>query len=102
MIHVTRDQLTERLSQRPSEYLREIEPAIVHHCADGGLDFDDRHPAWLAALAKYRGGAASRLATCRACDEFNGNVCELAFPTGCCSCMWSRFVAGGRCPQGRF
>jgi hypothetical protein len=39
------------------------------------------------------------LAWCRACDHFNGNVCELAFPSGCCNTRWGQFLATGACPM---
>ncbi|MFB3893594.1 MAG: hypothetical protein ACE15C_16395 [Phycisphaerae bacterium] len=41
-----------------------------------------------------------RLAVCMACREFNGNLCELAFPQGCCPCTWGGFLATGSCPAG--
>ena len=56
----------------------------------------------IVAIAKYRGVSATRLAICRACDEFNGNLCERQFPSGCCTCSWARFLAGGVCPLGRW
>ena len=102
MIHVTAQQLASRLLARPPGYLQEIGPAILRRHGDGSLDFDDAHPSWIAAVAKYQGPAAGRLAICRTCDEFNGNVCELAFPQGCCSCTWGGFVERGWCPRGCF
>ncbi len=100
MIHVTAEQLAARLLTRPPGYLQEIEPAILRRHPDGSLDFEDAHPAWIAAIAKYRGLAASRLAICSTCDEFNGNLCEVAFPNGCCSCTWAAFLRGRQCPKG--
>jgi len=102
MIHVTAEQLAARLLTRPPGYLQEIEPAILRRHPDGSLDFDDHHPAWAAAVAKYRDVAAAHLTVCRVCDEFNGNICEAAFPKGCCSCTWATFLRGGRCPIGLF
>ena len=36
---------------------------------------------------------------CRECDEFNGSVCELKFPNGCCLCTWQAFLDHGTCPM---
>ncbi len=102
MIHVTAEQLAARLLTRPPGYLQEIEPAILRRHPDGSLDFDDAHPAWLAAIAKCRGHAAYRLAVCQTCDEFNGNLCELTFPGGCCACTWGTFTTSGCCPRSRW
>ena len=35
---------------------------------------------------------------CRECNEFNGTVCELKFPNGCCLCTWNTFLENGGCP----
>jgi len=36
---------------------------------------------------------------CQECDEFNGSVCELKFPNGCCLCTWDKFLQEGDCPM---
>ena len=53
MITVTAAQFTERLSQRPPEYLVEITPAMIRSLPNGNIEFDETHPAWSAAVAKY-------------------------------------------------
>ena len=114
MIRATAQHLADRLAYRPPEYLREIEPAIVARNADGSIDFDDTHPAWRAAMVKYRPVRpsasaplapaavkdslfASRMAVCAQCDEYNGNICELL---GGCWQSFRAFLADGRsrCP----
>jgi len=35
---------------------------------------------------------------CDKCDNFNGNVCELKFPKGCCHKNWKSFLEYGICP----
>lgn len=44
--------------------------------------------------------SASHLSICKECDNYNGNLCEIAFPKGCCSCTWGKFLNGGICPNG--
>lgn len=45
--------------------------------------------------------AAGRLDACRACDHYNGNVCERQFPCGVCLDGWWRWLRGpaSRCPH---
>jgi hypothetical protein len=38
------------------------------------------------------GAWRGRLAVCATCDEYNGNVCEQLFPTGCCYGKWRRIL----------
>ena len=73
----------------------------------GGLDFacPSGHP-WGYVPTALTGGlpdlAAQRLAVCRQCDEWNGNVCERQFPRGKClgGCMkWLANLNSG-CPDG--
>ena len=54
MIRITPAQLQARLAQRPPEYLAEIAPALLRTLPDGTQEYDERHPAWRAALKKYR------------------------------------------------
>jgi len=35
---------------------------------------------------------------CQQCEHYNGNICELEFPNGCCSATWDKFVELGECP----
>jgi len=42
---------------------------------------------------------ASRRAICKACDEFNGTICEKRYPTGCCGITWGAFLSTGQCPN---
>jgi len=51
---VTKQQLEQRLKERSPEYLKEITPAIVKAYADGSMDFETEHPAWVAAMVKHR------------------------------------------------
>ncbi len=54
MILITPAQLQARAAERPPEYLQEIAPALVRVRPDGVHEYDDRHPAWRAAVKKYR------------------------------------------------
>jgi hypothetical protein len=54
MIRITPAQLQARLAQRPPEYLAEIAPALLRTLPDGTQEYDEHHPAWRAALKKYR------------------------------------------------
>ena len=40
----------------------------------------------------------ARQAVCGACDHFNGALCEVQFPAGCCLTTWSQFLASETCP----
>lgn len=51
---VSASKLAEYLSKRPPEYASEIEPFITRRFADGSIEVDTHHPAWQAAMAKYR------------------------------------------------
>ena len=51
---VPASKLAEYLAKRPPEYASEIEPAITQRFADGSIEVDTHHPAWQAAMAKYR------------------------------------------------
>jgi len=53
-ILVTKKQIDTRVKQRPASYMLELEPAIIEHKPNGDIVFDDEHPAWQAAMAKYR------------------------------------------------
>jgi len=53
-IFVTKKQIDARLKMRPAGYMSELEPAIVERRPNGDIVFDDAHPAWQAAMAKYR------------------------------------------------
>lgn len=57
MIRVTPQQLEARLRERPPEYLGEIAPALVRTLPGGVQEYDERHPAWRAAVRKYRKAA---------------------------------------------
>jgi len=48
--------------------------------------------------------AAARLALCKTCDEYNGNLCERQFPAGCCRCKWLAFTRApaSECPLERW
>lgn len=50
-----------------------------------------------ANLAAY----LQRMRLCCACEGFNGNVCEIAFPRGACIGRWQTFLQDplGRCPR---
>lgn len=63
-------------------------PAIVAHVPPA--------PAADAAVAQARERA------CRACDEFNGAVCERQFSCGCCTATWLRWLGSSdsKCPLG--
>ena len=43
--------------------------------------------------------ATRSIEICRECDEFNGSVCELKFPRGCCVDTWNTFILKGSCPS---
>ena len=51
---VPASKLAEYIAKRPPEYASEIEPAITQRFADGSIEVDTHHPAWQAAMAKYR------------------------------------------------
>jgi len=51
---VTAKHMKIRLESRPPEYFAEIAPALVRELPDGSREYDDQHPAWLAAMQKYR------------------------------------------------
>jgi hypothetical protein len=57
-------------------------------------------------LATIGAGASEtalvRGSVCRACDQFNGALCETQFPTGCCLTTWAQFLATGTCPLGKW
>ena len=57
---------------------------------------------WTRIITQYQSTSQSiidsRLAVCKTCDNFNGNICELAKPDGCCGCTWKRFLRDGVCP----
>jgi hypothetical protein len=57
MIRVTPQQLEARLRERPPEYLSEIAPALVRTLPGGVQEYNERHPAWRAAVRKYRKAA---------------------------------------------
>jgi len=44
---------------------------------------------------------AGQFETCRLCDNYNGSVCELRFPDGCCIDTWNRFLQEGDCPMAK-
>lgn len=54
MTRVTKAQMAERLATRPPTYMSEIAPALVRNLANGDFEFDEQHPAWRAAIARYR------------------------------------------------
>jgi len=63
-----------RLAQRPPEYLREIEPAIVRHRTDG-IEIDTKHPAYKAAWAKYRNARPSTKPKRTRCPHLTRTCC---------------------------
>jgi hypothetical protein len=56
-------------------------------------------PATQTARPSLSPQASALLAACCTCDHFNGNVCEPAFPHGCCQATWERFLTSGICPM---
>lgn len=46
--------------------------------------------------------ADDNAAVCRQCEEFNGAVCELEFPSGACHMTWCEFLNKGRCKRGKW
>jgi hypothetical protein len=72
-----------RLRTRPAEYAQEIEPAIVSRGTCGGANcgmvIDVEHPAWLAAVAKYRAERSSGGGGCGGCG---GDVVAIAAMRG--------------------
>jgi hypothetical protein len=54
MILITLAQIQARAAERPPEYLQEITPALVCVRPDGVHEYNDQHPAWRAAVKKYR------------------------------------------------
>jgi len=88
-ILVTKKQFEARLKQRPASYMSELEPAIVERKPNGDIVFDNAHPAWLAAKARYaapqrkpaRRTDACPFRTCASCSEaamcrIDGQPCE--------------------------
>ena len=57
MIRVSAAQLQARAAERPPEYLLEIAPALARMLPDGVQEYDEQHPAWRAAVKKYRPAA---------------------------------------------
>ncbi len=64
IIKATKKNLEQRLKERSSEYLSEIEPAIVKRHDDGSFDCDTEHPAWKAAMVKYKPVRKPRVQKC--------------------------------------
>lgn len=56
----TARQLDRHRRYRPPEYWAEIAPAKVRDLPDGGAEYDQTHPAWLAAWATYRPGISRK------------------------------------------
>lgn len=54
MIRIPAAHLQARVAERPAGYLDELAPALVRVLPDGAHEYDDSHPAWLAAVEKYR------------------------------------------------
>ncbi len=92
IIKVTKQQLESRLKNRSPEYISEISPAIVSKYADGSIGFESEHPAWKAAMAKYR---PVREAT-KSVKSVNPDRCPYAVRT-CCGQPDSCSKTGGDC-----
>ncbi len=53
-IKATKKHLEARLKERSPEYLIDISPAMVKKYADGSMEFETEHLAWIAAMRKYK------------------------------------------------
>lgn len=53
LVQVTANQIKQRCQNRPSIYIKELEPAKVRDLPDGGIEYDKDHPAWKAAVIRY-------------------------------------------------
>ena len=43
-----------------------------------------------------------RLQVCFECQDFNGNICELAYPNGCCLTEWANYLDNAECPKNKW
>jgi len=76
--------------------------SIAYYFTVGQVDWECPHgrPWGLDCQAESLPMVATRsVEICRECDEFNGAVCELKFPNGCCICTWNKFLQEGNCPM---
>jgi len=76
-------------------------PNAQWECPHGRPWDMDCKPAPLPILPTPPGpapAATRSLELCRQCDKFNGSICELQFPNGCCLCTWQAFLERGTCP----
>ena len=44
----------------------------------------------------------ANLNICKECENFNGNLCEKEYPTGCCVGCWNDFLNKGSCPLSKW
>ena len=91
MIKVTKKQLEDRIKTRSPEYLDDIRPAMVKKYADGSMDFNDQHPAWIAAMEKYRPVRNKPISVGK-------SPCKYAV-RDCCGKPYICSVDGGDCPD---